>query len=199
MGILRDLFGPSSDEIWRRLCLELGGDYVEGGFFKASKVRISHKQWTITFDTYSDDDTTYTRIRAPYVNKAGFRFTIYRKGIISSLGKLLGMQDVEVGHSRFDDDFIIQGNDETRLRALFANERIRTLIERQPKIHLAVKDDEGWFGASFPSGVDELYFRVPGVIKDVAQLKQLYELFSEILNHLCQIGSAYQDDPRIEL
>jgi len=30
-----------------------------------------------------------------------------------------------------------------------------------------VKDDEGWFGRSFPEGVDELYFQVPGVINSM--------------------------------
>ena len=37
-----------------------------------------------------------------------------------------------------------------------------------------MKDDEGWFSTSFPEGVDELYFQVVGVIKDVEQLKSLY-------------------------
>ena len=73
------------------------------------------------------------------------------------------------------------------------------LIERQPKVHLTVKDDEGWFGETFPDGVDELYFNVIGVIKDVERLKQLYELFAETLGQLCRIGSAYEEDPGVTL
>ena len=46
-------------------------------------------------------------------------------------------------------------------------------------MYLTVKDDEGWFGTSFPEGVDELFFRVGGVIKDVERLKSLYDLFAE--------------------
>ena len=153
-------------------------------------------------DTYTessgDSSYTYTRIRAPFVNKDGFRFTIYRKSIFSGLGKMLGMQDVEVGYPEFDDAFIIKGNDEAKLRALFANERIRQLIEMQPHIYLTVKDDEGWFRTQFPEGVDELYFRVIGVIKDLDRLKSLYYLFAEMLNHLCHIGSAYEDDPNLK-
>ncbi len=38
-----------------------------------------------------------------------------------------------------------------------------------------------------------------GVIKDTERLKQLFDLFAEVLNHLCQIGSAYEDDPGMEL
>lgn len=203
MGFLRQLFGPSREEIWRHFCQEIGAQYVEGGFWKGGKVQVRHGQWTITLDTFTEssgeNSATYTRIRAPYVNKDGFRFTIYRKSIFSGMGKLLGMQDVEVGYPEFDEAFIIKGNDEAKLRALFANERIRQLIQMQPHIYLTVKDDEGWFRSQFPEGVDELHFRVMGVIKDLDRLKSLYYLFAETLNHLCHIGSAYEAEPNLRL
>ena len=203
MGILRQLFGPSRDEVWQKLSHEVGGDFDDGGFWKGSKLEVKHGEWTITLDTYTvstgKSSTTYTRIRAPYINKDNFRFTIYRKSIFSGIGKALGMQDVEIGYPQFDDDFIIKGNDENLLRTLFANIKIRELISAQPRIHLQVKDDEGYFGSQFPRGVDELYFQTVGVIKDTQRLRQLFELFSEVLNHLCHIGSAYEDDPRINL
>jgi len=203
MGILREIFGPSKDEIWRQLCSEIGADFIAGGFWRGSKVQARVKEWTITLDTHTvshgKSSTTYTRMRAPYVNPDEFRFTIYRKGFFSGLGKMLGMQDIEVGHPAFDDAFIIKGNNESKLRALFANPRIRELIEAQPSIHLEVKNDEGWFGPSFPDGVDELCFQVVGVIKDVERLKSVFDLFSEVLNHLCHIGSAYKTDPNLAL
>jgi hypothetical protein len=203
MSFLRQLFGPSKDDVWRQLCSEIGAEFIEGGFWRSDKVRVQVKEWTIILDTYTvstgKSSTMYTRMRAPYVNKDGFRFTIYRKGLFSELGKLFGMQDIEVGYPEFDRDFIIKGNDESKVRTLFANLRIRQLIQAQPDIHLEVKNDEGWFGASFPEGVDELCFVVFGVIKDVERLKSLYELFAETLNYLCHIGSAYEDDPNIVL
>jgi hypothetical protein len=203
MGLLLNLFGPRKREIWRQFASEIKGDYVEGGFFKGDKVQVKHKQWTITLDTYSqsagESHVTYTRIRAPYVNKDGFRFTIHHKGLFSGLGKLLGKQDVEVGYMDFDDAFIIQGNDESKLRALFANPRIRELLEMQPKIYLTVNYHKGWWSPRFPEGVDELLFRATGVIKDLDRLRSLYYLFVETLNHLCHIGSAREDDPKLEL
>ncbi len=203
MGLLKKLFGPSKNEIWQKLSHEVGGTFKDGGFWHGSKVEIKTGEWTMTLDTYTvssdDSSTTYTRIRAPYVNKDGSRFTIYRKGFFSSLGKFFGMQDVEVGYPSFDEDFIIKGTDEDQLCKLFANDRIRELISAQPDIHLEVKDDEGFFGVDFPSGVDELYFETVGTLKDIEQLKQLFNLFAEALNHLCRIGSAYENDPGVEL
>ena len=199
MGLLREIFGPSQHEVWEALCQEIGADFIDGGFFKGTKVVAEIKEWVITLDTYTvstgKTSTTYTRMRAPYLNKDGFKFRIYRKGIFSNIGKLLGLQDIEVGYPEFDDQFIIKGNDSDKLVSLFSNSRIRKLIEIQPDISLEVKDDEGWFGSEFPEGVDELYFQVPGIIKDMDRLKTLYFLFAEVLNQLCLIDSAYEDNP----
>ena len=136
-------------------------------------------------------------MRAPYVNPDGFRFVIYRRGVFSGVAKWLGMQDIEVGHAQFDRDFIIKGTDERKVRALFSNAKVRALFDAQSDIYLAVKDDEGFFGPNFPAGVDELYFLGGGVIKDVARLKHLFELFAETFDELCRIGSAYEDAPGV--
>jgi hypothetical protein len=204
MGLLRALFGPSKDEIWRQLCSQTGGTFVEGGFFKGSKVLLQHGEWTLTLDTYTvssgnNSQTTYTRLRAPYTNANEFQFEVYREGLFSGLGRTFGMQDVEVGHPEFDRDFVIKGNCEIQLRALFDNASIREFMHCQPRIRFEVRDDEGWFGTQFPAGVDELRFTCVGVIKEVDQLKDLYDLFAETLEQLCEMGSAYEDNPNVDL
>ena len=203
MNTLRKLFGPSKSELWRQLCTETGADYVQGGFWKRDKVQATHGEWTITLDTYvvSTGKTTmhFTRLRAPYVNPDHFRFTIYRRGLFTDTAKWLGMQDIAIGHPDFDRDFVIKGTDESKLRALFDNARLRDLITAQPKIHLTVKDNEGLFGADFPADTDELCFHVRGIIEDVERLKLLFELFAETLDQLCHIGSAYEEAPKLKL
>jgi hypothetical protein len=203
MGVLREMFGPGKKEIWGELSGELGAEFFEGSFFKTGKITLTHGEWEITLDTYTvstgKSSTTYTRMRAPYVNKDGFRFNIYRKSVFSWLGKMFHMQDVETGDSRFDEEFIIQGQPEEEVKRLLANVKIREMIEKQKSIHFSVKDDEGWFKTKFPEGVDELYFEVAGVIKDKERLKDLFDLFSLVLDELCRIGSAYKNNPNIEL
>src|SRR3954464_14073976 len=160
-------FGPSREEVWRQLCREIGAEFIEGGFRKGSKVQAHVGPWTVTLDTHTihtgHAHFTYTRLRAPYVNPEGFRFIVYRRGLFSELGKLLGMQDIEVGDPDFDEAFIIKGNDESAARKLFADPKIRVLLHAQPKVRLTVKDSEGWFGPRFPEDVDELHFQVAGV------------------------------------
>jgi hypothetical protein len=181
----------------------MGGEFIDGGFWKGDKVIARVKDWIVTMDTYTvstgKSSTTYTRIRAPYVNKDNFRFTIYRENVFGKIGKLFGMQDIQVGYPEFDKRYIIKGNIDYKVQMLFANPRIRELILFQPNIHFQIKDDDGWFGTSFPEGVDELYFQVVGVIKDIERLRSLFLLFSETLNHLCHLGSAYENSSSLSL
>jgi hypothetical protein len=203
MSILRELFGPSKEEIWRQLSAEIGADFVQGGFLRGAKVQARVKQWTVTLDIYtvSTGKSThhFTRLRAPYVNADGFRFQICRAGVFSNLGKRLGMQDFEVGYPDFDREFVIKGNDVQRLRQLFSYEKIRALLQEQPDVRFEVIDDEGWFGADFPQGVDELRFQVHGIIKDLQLLRRLFELFAVTLDQLCMMGSAYLNEPNVDL
>ena len=53
--------------------------------------------------------------------------------------------------------------------------------------------------AYFPADTDELCFHVQGIIKDVKRLKLLFELFTETLDQLCRIGSAYEEAPKVKL
>lgn len=203
MSLLRSWFGPSREEIWQQLCRETGAHLRPGDFWKGDRVEAQHGQWTIVLDTHSESAgrtaITYTRLRAPYVNRDGFKFTIYRKGAFTDLGKWFGMQDIEIGDPQFDEQFVIKGNDPKQLVALFASPKIRELLLAQPDVFFTVREDEGWFGPAFPEGVDELCFQVVGIIKDVARLKLLYDLCAETLEHLCRIGSAYENDPQVRL
>ncbi len=195
MSLFKGLFGPTKAKIWRQLAEKVEGRFIEGGLFGHDAVQVTTSDWIITLDTYSDEnDRTYTRLRAPYVNPEAFFFTIYRAGLFDRLGKLLGMRNIEVGYPRFDRQYVIKGNSERGVRKFFENDRIRELIDSQPRIDLKVREDKGWFKTKFPDGVDELRFRRQGVLKDLGQLERLFELFTESLHQLCHDGKAFADD-----
>jgi hypothetical protein len=201
MSFLRQLFGPSRDEIWGQLAAEMGASY-EQNFWTGGKVEIDYGPWTITLDTYTvssgKSQHTYTRFRAPYRNSDGFRFSVHRKHLFTDLSKWLGMQDIDIGEPAFDEAFVIQGNDEKKVRALLADESIRELISAQPQIAFQVREDQGWFWRTYPEGVDELYFQAHGVIKDLDQLKTLFALFGHVLDRLVLLGSAEDKAPPVK-
>jgi hypothetical protein len=194
----RELFGVCRETIWRQLAAEIGASFVDGGFWKGDKVEATHGEWRVTLAVVAYGRTQATLMRAPFVNLDGFRFKVYRKEIFSELGKMLGMQDVDVGQPDFDRDFVIQGTDEGKLRRLFANERIRDLIAAQPQVHFAVNEAPGiftrdLFGEVQPENVNTLDFLVMGVVKDKERLRFLFDLFAETLDELCRMGSAYKE------
>ena len=207
MGIIRSAFGPSKDEIWTQIATDIGGEFIEGGFWGTDVLTYKHGEWQILLDTYTvttpagqvTTTTTHTRMRAPFINKDGLYFEISREGFFSSIGKLFGMKDIEIGDPSFDKQFEIKGNSPEKIKLLLADTRIRKLCETLPNILFKIKDDEGWFGADFPEGVDELYFECAGVIKKTELLKSLFALFALTLERLVQIDSAYENDPQVTL
>lgn len=188
------LFGPSKREVWEQLTSEINAEVVDGGFWKGNRVEGRHNNWTIYLDTYTvstgKSSMTYTRMRAPFVNSKDFYFKVYNTGVFSEIGKWLGGQDIEVGYELFDSEYVIQGSDENAVKSLFSNERIRSLIQELPRVKLEIKQSEGIFGPRFQENEGELFFLVPGVMKDIDHLKRLFELFSEVLETLELIGVA---------
>ncbi|MCY3546828.1 MAG: HEAT repeat domain-containing protein [Gemmatimonadetes bacterium] len=200
---MKSPFAPSREEIWRQLARDVGGQFHEAGDFTPFAVQARTGDWIITLNTNSHSHEGITTLRAPFFNPEKFRFTIYRAGIFSDVGKALGMQDIRVGHSRFDRDFVIKGNSPASVRRLFDNEEIRGLIDAQPRIHLSVQGREGvlsqYPAGEYPAGVDELYFKRIGGILDLAQLRMLFDLFVKILHQVGHEGGAGEDELRIQL
>lgn len=204
MAFLRKVFGASKSEIWQQVADKVGAEYIDKGFWHHDTIRFEHDQWEILLDTYNqptgnNSAVTYTRMRAPFVNKDGLRFSITNSNIFSWVGKAFGAQDIEIGDRYFDEHFIIKGNNEYQIRRLLNDRKLTALIQRQPNIHFKVDSNRGLFGKKFPSDVDQLYFQRMGIMKNADELKELFDLFSLTLERLVQIDSAYESDPGITL
>jgi hypothetical protein len=75
----------------------------------------------ITIDTYvvrsGKNSTTYTRYLVGY-QPLGFDLRLKREHAFSSITKMFGQQDVQIGDDLFDDAFIVKTSDPARARAL---------------------------------------------------------------------------------
>jgi hypothetical protein len=193
----------NKNEIWDEFSQEIKADYQADGFFTAGKVTLSYRQWRITMDTYTSQgrySATFTRIRAPYKTKDGFRFNIYRAGMFTWIERLCAGQTIKTGDPLFDKRFILQGSPEEDVQRLLENTEIRELIQNQKDIHLQARDNNGnkeLFNETLPQGVHELSFQTRGVIKDKERLKELFDLFPLILTELSRMGSASEDAPQV--
>jgi hypothetical protein len=196
-------FGPSKADIWQQLSDSIGATFTAGGFLKGDRVDASVGEWIVTLDTYTMSDgktsVTMTRMRAPYSNPTGMRFSVSRANLFTPIGKALGFQHIAVGDPMFDRDFVVTGNYESTIINLLRDPEIRDLLERQPDVHFDVRDSEGWFGPRFPENSDELYFTTYGVVTNLDRLKALFDLFARVLHRLTEIGAAAAGDPGVSL
>src|SRR5262245_17216788 len=62
--------------------------------------------------------TTYSRFHMN-VADPGFEFLLTRQDLLNNIGKLLGMQDLEIGDQTFDKAFIIKSNSRERFLEIF--------------------------------------------------------------------------------
>lgn len=196
-------WGESKREAWERFCAETNARYINRGFWSGDRVEMKFQNWTIVLDTYTvstgKSSVTYTRIRAPFVNRGGFRFRVYREGFFSGIAKLFGAQDIVVGDDAFDEAFVVKSNDEAGAARLLSGERVKALFHAQESVDLAIKDDDGFWQTHFPENADELYFVAGGVIKDVERLKGLFDLFGEVLISLVETGIAEDAEPGVSV
>jgi len=200
MAFLENIFGPSKEEIWKQIASDIGGAYIDGGFWKSGMLRYQHKNWEMVLDNLSDGNSgIYTRLRVPFINKDRLQFTIYEEGFFSEVGKALGIQDIQIEDPRFDPKFIIQGNNVHKIKKLLRDPQLKALFDVIPGINVRIKSSNGIFSKKFPPNVDMLFFQHAGVVKDKEKLKLLFKLFTALLERLVQIDSAYEDDPGIRL
>jgi hypothetical protein len=193
------LFGPSTEERWRELADAIGGEYSKTSRWNGDRVVTRFNCWSITLDlkteSAGESSQTYTRLRAAFLSRDGFRFTIRRRSVMSFLTTPLGAPEVATGYPDFDSDFTVHSERREQAAALLANDRLRALLMAQKSFGMRVIDNEGRFARRFADNEDELYFRTGAVVRDVVRLKGLFEVFEETLSQLCSIGSAYDADP----
>ncbi len=203
MSVWHDLFGGSHREVWGRLAVELGSAFDPGGFLRPTTVRARLGGYDIALDTYTvstgKSSQIYTRLRAPFVNPRGMRFRIHRASIFTGLAKALGKQDIDIGVPDFDRDFVIQGNDEGRVRALLSDAALRALFAAQPRVMVQIVDNDGIFGTSCGEGVDILEFVEAGLIKDLPRLRGLFAIFPALLRALNHDPQSFLEVPPAEL
>jgi hypothetical protein len=203
VSLFRGLLGPSQREVWERLSQAIDAEYDPGGLFKRPRVLKRVSNWTITLTASKSPGPsqatkiTTTRLRAPFVCRDGFRFTIERKSRLGKSGKPIGRHYVASGHPEFDAEFWVNTRDQAKVHALLDDEGFRRSLRAQSSLWLKVKDDAGWFGPKFPENVDLLMFEEIDVkpMTDVSRLGSLFALVEATLERLCRIGSATEDDP----
>jgi len=188
-----DKYSSQNQEVWNKFCHEVNGDLELGKHTLYGRISYSQGPWELVLDTHFraiPEPTEYTRVRAPFQNYDGFTCEIYNSSFSSEIGKLFGMQDVEIGYDYFDDEFIIKANDEARVWLLLKIYEVRRLIKRHSNIHLRVNSSKRFLSSVHPEGNDEIYLEIKEIITDANELRAINQLMLLLLNNLCKFDSV---------
>lgn len=122
--------------------------------------------------------TTYTVLEFELPQNTGFPFHVFEAGFFSTMGKVFGLQDIEIGDPVFDAKFIIKSDDELKIRQLLTPS-IREWFTRCADQYLnwGIRCD-GKF----------LYYEKQG---SMCNLK-FYNEFVDMFNLFCELGENFK-------
>ncbi|WP_196888476.1 hypothetical protein [Aureivirga sp. CE67] len=201
MSLLKNIFGNST-EVWDKFADEIGGEFVIEGFWYADSLVYNYKNWEFVLDTYrtqGEHRKTYTRLRVPVENFENFRFDIYDEKITSVIGKWFGMQDIEIGSPKFDDHFIIKGNNPDKVKLLLEDSELRDLLYTLKYFDIKIESASQTIFKSYADHIDVLYFDTQGKISDIKELRILFKIFEKLLDKLKDLNLITSFNPNIEL
>lgn len=111
-----------------RVARHLGGRYVAGGLLGCyGEISFQHQGRTATvrFSRHGKNKH-FTHVELRWSGPS-FRCEVYPERFLSGLGKLMGMQDIQVGESRFDREFLITGDNVPAIKS-FINAPVQSAI-----------------------------------------------------------------------
>ncbi len=202
MTLLKDIYNYFSKKnyrsVWEQFAKENNGKFIEGKHDYATRVEIPYKEHTLIFDTYinysvvggASHEVEFTRARLEFVSPDGLKFRLLRQNVFDSVTKIFGAQDIKIGHTKIDRNYIITGTDEFKVQEILLHETIANFILEAKDIQIEILDTEDIFNKKIKEGHSLLYYLSEIEITSIEQLNQLYVLFTAIVDQLIKLNSA---------
>ncbi len=189
--IYDSLFGKDYGMVWKQFSKE------NSGIFRFSprgyRLDFLYRNFPITIETYSyyttpEETSEYVRGVVEFAALDPFKLLLTRQGLVENISKIFGAQDIQIGDKRFDKDFMIKSNDETKTRLLFSDASIAKVLLKNQSVRLEITDGEGLFGEKPKAGNSMLYYILEGEINEINQLNDISSLFKTVLDALMEMN-----------
>src|SRR5688572_13784996 len=175
--------GNTEEEIWQQVANDLAqkGDILE---YSAQLVQ-GHTDiyMTIDIDLGGGFEGGYetTSFMAPLAETKPFKFHIHEQNWVNEIGKVFGLEDVELGYPELDEAFIIKTNEPETLKALLADENLRRALlkHRECELKLSPENDE-------PEAQHLLTYTIDQAITEVSELREIYHMLLDLVQKLEQ-------------
>lgn len=183
MQDIRHLSAETEDQLWQ----QLEADLAQSEDALEYEAVLQHGPHTFALDIDVDlgggfesgyETTTFS---AALDNPSQFRFGFHHQSFLDNMGKFLGMQDIEIGDPIFDAAVVVKSSDETKVRALLADEALRTALTGLENFTLEL---------NLPSAIDsdhehsKLTLTVEEAVTEPARLRSLFDVFLQVLKAL---------------
>ena len=133
----RKWLGASRADAWTALAGQLDAKFDEGGWVKSDSVVLTvgaDGSWRVVLDMYMVTvgrvSIPFTRLRVPFLNPSGFRFSVQKADFFTPVMTQLGAQDVSVGVPAFNESVVVKSSDAARAAEFFSGRRTSTVDRR---------------------------------------------------------------------
>lgn len=126
-----------------------------------------------------------TTLRAVVPGQPALRFALHEQDWVHEIGKLLGLEDVELGYAELDQTFIITTNNASALRQLLADPAVHETLLHHPAARFTLAPD-----SDAPDAPLLLTFSLEQAVVEPEQMRGLYQLLLRTLQQLAPQASA---------
>lgn len=126
-----------------------------------------------------------TTLTAAVPGQPALRFALHEQDWVHEIGKLLGLEDVQMGFADLDKSFIISTNDANALRQLLAEPAVHQTLLRHPAARFTLAPD-----SDAPNAAVLLTFNLERAVVEPEQLRELYQLLLRTLQQLAPQTSS---------
>jgi hypothetical protein len=162
------------NDTYDRLARRFGGRAQTAGWFETPTAMFAVDGVLVRvdiFNTGSKHSRYYTQVHLEWPD-SHIRLEVFPDGIWSRMGRLIGMQDIEIGSPEFDRDYVIRCSDITAVRTFLSGP-----VQYQIRLLRGLLGN----GDIYVSlGVGELLVKKLGLIRDFDQLQTLVQMSLEL-------------------
>jgi len=178
---------------------------------RGCSLEVEHGPFVIRLDTRQHaqnhmDGTSYLGeqavgecwVRVAVTNSSAFHCEISREGATTSLIKMLGAEEVELGIPEFDDAFWLKTNSPAILADLLTPDLRAQLLAHRTLAFVMRHKDRGLFGGqTLPEGVDLILYESPYLISNCDELEAVFGFFEALLDRLVELEVIDFADPGV--
>lgn len=191
------------DYVWRDFADDKGGKVVAddsqpGAPVLAIHVPLPGSKDVLTFKPWLPSgkkafEATFATISYPSDDQ--FAFAIWTEGKMDQLHKMLGMQDVRVGHEKFDKKFIVQSNNESLVKKLFSDAELIDILLDQPTCELRLVPDasEHFPDHNIPQGHNAILYAQDQLVDKFENLDAIVNTLGHVLVRLHAVLTGAPD------